>query len=133
MHYELIGIDTNVLVRALAQDDARQSALAAAFIAGLSPQRRGFVTVVTLVETYWTLRRTVKLSRGKALRAIRFLVEADSIEFEDGEAVFEALMAAEEGADFPDALIAASMRLFGVDRVVTFDRKAASNLGWELL
>lgn len=41
-------------------------------------------------------------------RNVMDLVEADSIEFEDGEAVFEALIAAEEGADYPDALIAAS-------------------------
>ncbi|WP_210413924.1 hypothetical protein [Protaetiibacter larvae] len=44
-----------------------------------------------------------------------------------------ALALAEEGADFADALIAASGELFGVRETVTFDRAAARRLGWTSL
>ncbi|GAB2551080.1 hypothetical protein [Leucobacter ruminantium] len=59
--------------------------------------------------------------------------ESEVLEFDDGEGVVRALTLAEQSADFGDALIAGAMGLFGVDRVVAFDRRAASRLGWALL
>jgi predicted nucleic-acid-binding protein len=47
----VIGLDTNVTVRYLAQDDERQSAAATRLIEGsLSAESRGFVSIVTLAE-----------------------------------------------------------------------------------
>ena len=130
---QLTGIDTNVLLRALLQDDPVQSPVAAKIMLSFTPENPGFVTQVALVETYWMLSRSVKLPHHECLRIMRALILTDSLEFDDGEGVMRALLLAEGGADFADALIQGAMELFGANRTVTFDRKAAGRLGWELL
>ena len=101
----MIGIDTNVVLRAVLRDDPQQSAIAARLFRELTPSRRGFVTRVTLAETYWVMARAKRLSRDTCLAVIRSLVETEVLEFDDGETVVRALTLAEEGADFADALI----------------------------
>lgn len=130
---ELIGIDTNVILRAILRDDPEQSAAADEFFRGLGPRRHGFITQVTLAEVYWVLTRSVRLSREDSLEVIRRLVRTEVLEFDDGESVVEALQLADEGADFADALINATMRMFGTTDTFTFDRGAAQCLGWRLL
>lgn len=129
----LTGLDTNVVLRALLQDDDDHSPIAARVFRSFTPENRGFITQVTLAEVHWILSRSMQLSRRECLTVIRMLVESEALEFDDGEGVVRALTLAEQGADFGDALIAGAMELFGVDRVVTFDRKAAARLGWEQL
>lgn len=129
----LTGIDTNVLLRVLLQDDPVQGPIAARVFRGLTPHSPGFVTQVTLAETYWVLARAKRLPRATCLAVIRRLVETESLEFDDGEGVVRALSLAEAGAGFTDALIQGAMELFGVDETVTFDRAAAERLGWTLL
>jgi predicted nucleic-acid-binding protein len=53
----MIGIDTNVLVRYIAQDDNTQSPLATKLIEALTSSRPGFVTTVVLVELVWVMQR----------------------------------------------------------------------------
>ncbi|REJ03964.1 PIN domain-containing protein [Microbacterium bovistercoris] len=130
---ELIGIDTNVILRAVLRDDPRQSAAADEFFRGLGPNRRGFITQLTLAEVYWVLSRTASLSREESLEVIRRLMRTEVLEFDDGESVVEALQLAAEGADFADALINATMRMFGTTDTFTFDRGASRRLGWRLL
>ncbi|MBP8919441.1 MAG: type II toxin-antitoxin system VapC family toxin [Micropruina sp.] len=129
----LTGIDTNVLLRVLLQDDPVQGPIAARFLRELGTGSPGFITQVTLAETYWVLARAKRLPRATCLAVIRRLVETEVLEFDDGEGVVRALSLAEAGADFADALIQGAMELFGVDETVTFDRAAAERLGWTLL
>lgn len=129
----LTGIDTNVLLRVLLQDDPVQGPIAARFLRELGTGSPGFITQVTLAETYWVLARAKRLPRATCLAVIRRLVETEVLEFDDGEGVVRALSLAEAGADFADALIQGAMELFGVDESVTFDRAAAERLGWTLL
>ena len=52
----MIALDTNVLVRYLAQDDARQSAAASRLIEQtLNAANRGFISLVALLETVWVM------------------------------------------------------------------------------
>ena len=129
----LIGIDTNVILRAILGDDPVQSAMAVRLFRDLTPTHRGFITQLTLAETYWVLNRAKRLARETCLDVIRGLVETEVLEFEDGETVVRALTLAEDGADFADALIQGTMELFGTTETVTFDRDAAERLGWRLL
>lgn len=130
----MIGIDTNVLVRAIAEEEDTSAAAAARnFLRARSADDPGFVTQVTLAEFSWVISSRYGFAREDCLAVIRGLVETDSLEFDDGEGVVRALALAEEGADFADALIQGAMELFGVPETVTFDRKAARRLGWRLL
>ncbi|QIM16881.1 type II toxin-antitoxin system VapC family toxin [Leucobacter insecticola] len=133
LNESLTGIDTNVLLRYLLKDDAKQYAVAKEFFASLSPSNPGFITQVTLAETYWVLAKSQKLPKATCLAIIGQLARSPVIEFDDGEGVMRAIILAEEGADFADALIEGAMGLFGVTETVTFDQHAASALGWRNL
>jgi predicted nucleic-acid-binding protein len=129
----VIGIDTNVLVRALSDVEHPHHGPAKSLLAGLTQAKPGFVTQVTLAELYWVMAKSLGVDRESRLQVIRGLVETPSLEFDDGEGVVRALSLAEEGADFPDALIQGAMELFGIDETVTFDKAASKRLGWRLL
>lgn len=130
---EYTGVDANVVLRALLQDDPEHSPIAAEAMNGFTKEHLGFITQVALAEVYWVLSQRKKLGREGALAVMRRIIETESFEFDDGEGVVRALTLAEEGADFGDALIQGAMELFGVERTLTFDRRAADRLGWELL
>jgi len=51
----MIGLDTNVLVRYIMQDDAMQSPKASVLIESLDADHPGFISLVTVVELYWVL------------------------------------------------------------------------------
>jgi predicted nucleic-acid-binding protein len=129
----LVGIDTNVMLRAILDDDPTQSPEAKEFFRSLTRDTRGFITQVSLAELYWVLHRGERMPRAECLAVIRALVESEVLEFDDGESVVRALSLAEEGADFADALIEGTMGLFGATETVTFDGDAAERLGWRLL
>jgi len=129
----LTGIDTNVIVRYMVRDDEAQHAAAAGLLESLSEENPGFVTSVTLAEVYWLLRRRYRLPVTDCLDAIRKLLEADALEFDDDEGAVRALELAENGADFADALIHSAFERFGVITTVTFDKTASRRLGWKLL
>lgn len=129
----MIGLDTNVVLRYVLQDDLAQYAAAEKLLVSLTPESPGFITQVTLAEVYWVLSRSVRLPRRQCVAVIRSLVHTEVLEFDDGEGVVRALALADEGADFADALIEGTMDLFGVTETVTFDRHAAGRLGWRVL
>lgn len=130
----MIGIDTSVLVRAIAEeDDAVAAATAREVLSSLTPDNPGFITQVTMAELYWVLSRTYRFDRTSCLAVVQSLVRTATLEFDDGEGVVRALHLAEAGADFADALIHGTMEQFGAHETVTFDRSAARRLGWRLL
>lgn len=129
----MIGLDSNVLVRYIAQDDPVQSAAAAEVIDGLTEEEQGFLTSVTWAELYWVLTRSYGFARAAVLERLQTLALADEIRSEDAAAVASAIHAARQGADFADALIAAVARRAGCTEVVTFGKRAAERLGWRLL
>lgn len=129
----MITLDTNVLVRAFAGDDEQQSPVARQLIRQLTPERPGFVNLTVVLELYWVLSRSLRRPVPEVLDMFDSIMATEAFEIEDGESVGEALEAARRGADFPDALIHATSRLYGTTETVTFDRHAAETLGWRLL
>lgn len=75
----MIGIDTNVLVRYLAQDDAAQSPAATRIVEGLTPERPGFVSLVAVVETVWVLTRAYGMRREDIADVLEGLFRAREI------------------------------------------------------
>jgi predicted nucleic-acid-binding protein len=122
----VIGLDTNVLVRYLAQDDPVQSPQATALIEQrLSAQDPGFVSIVAMVETAWVLERAYHLPPGQLAAAIERMLQADALVIEHEQRVFTAMTALRQGqGSFADALIAALGSHAGCSHTVTFDRKA---------
>ena len=130
----MIGLDTNVLVRYLAQDDRAQSQRATQLIERrLTAEDPGFVSTVAMVETAWVLDRAYGLTDDEIAAAIERTLQADVLVVENEQEVFTALIMLKEGrGSFADALIAALGAKAGCSKTLTFDRKALRIPGFEL-
>ena len=126
----VIGLDTNVLVRYLAQDDAVQSARATDLIeTRLTRDDPGFISVVAMVEMVWVLDRAYRLSDREIAAVVERLLQADTFVLENEQQVFTAAIAVKERrGSFAGALIGALGSKAGCSHTVTFDR-GASRLG----
>src|SRR5215470_17947569 len=105
----MIGLDTNVLVRYITQDDPIQSVKATAWIEGrLTPDNPGFISIVAMAETVWVLERTYGLSDHEIAAFIERLLQADVLVVENAQQVFTAMVTLRKNlGSFADALIAA--------------------------
>jgi predicted nucleic-acid-binding protein len=131
----LIGLDTNILLRATLNDDPVQSKAAQRLLKALREDERGFVNLAVLMEFFWVLRSRYKLPQARLAGVMRDLLGVEHIEFEALEVVGKALATYEGGiADFADVIIALRNRELGASRTFTFDEDAAKSvLGMELL
>jgi predicted nucleic-acid-binding protein len=131
----LIGLDTNVVVRYLVQDEPHQSAAATRLVErGLNDERPGFITAVTLCEIVWVLAECYAADRERIESVIEGLLTARQLVVEHAEAVWSALADWRgSSADFSDALIGRLVMARGGDKTVTFDRAAAKLPSFELL
>ncbi len=131
----MIGLDTKVLVRYLAQDDPVQSLRATEIVEHrLTEDNPGFISIVAIVETVWVLDRAYGLTGHEIAAAIERTLEADVFVVENEQEVFTAMIALKEGrGSFADALIAALGARAGCVGTLTFDRTAVRLPGFELL
>ena len=130
----MIGLDTNVLVRYIMQDDSGQSAKATKLIESLAPDNPGFVGLVTVVELYWVLSSCYDLSGEQAASALEAIVRSRQVVVERADLVVRALRAQAAGkADFPDCLIERSAAAAGCAQTMTFDVRAANHAGMTLV
>lgn len=130
----MIGLDTNVVIRYLMQDEPQQAARASAFIEQhLSRENPGYISLIVLVEIAWVLRSCYGIDREKISRTFRALLEARQIWLERADLVVRALRRySDTVADFSDALIVEMAGDQGCSETVSFDRKASS-LGMRML
>ena len=131
----MIGLDANVIVRYLAQDDPRQSAAATRLMEKtLSAEEPGFVTLVTLCEVAWVLAECYGADRERIRAVLQGLLESRQIVVESAEIAWRALRAwGSSAADFSDALIGEIALAAGAGKVLTFDKAAAKLPSFELL
>ncbi|MCW5322988.1 PIN domain-containing protein [Verminephrobacter aporrectodeae subsp. tuberculatae] len=130
----MIGLDTNVLVRYIMQDDPGQSAQASRLIESLDADNPGFISLVTVVELYWVLTSSYELAGKQAVQALESIVRTKQFFVERADLVLRALRACGAGkADFPDCLIERSAASAGCARTMTFDVRAAKHAGMTLV
>ena len=134
----MIGLDTNVLVRYLAQDDVRQSAVATRLIEQtLTPAQPGFISLVVLVELCWVLKRLYGAKESELVDTVAALLEAGTFRVEHRTVVQSALaqMSQRPGgkASFADALVVALAHHHGCAQTLTFDKGAVAAVGMTLL
>ncbi len=131
----MIGLDTNILVRYLAQDDPVQSPRATELIERrLTEGNPGFVSVVAIAETAWVLERAYGLADHEIAAAIELMLGVEVFVVDSEQDVFTAMIALKQGrGSFADALIGALGAKVGCSRTLTFDRKALRLPGFEFL
>jgi len=130
----MIGLDTNVLLRYLVQDDLAQLRKAAECIEQrLTKSNPGFISVVVMVETVWVLEQVYSFANDQIIAAIKRILQIDVFLIEHRLAIYVAMVALKQRrGSFADALIGAINRRAGCSRTVTFDRKALRLPGFEL-
>jgi predicted nucleic-acid-binding protein len=126
----MIGLDTNVLLRYLVQDDPLQSRRATEIIEQrLTELDPGFVSLVTVLEIVWVLRSLYKRSRQQIANDIEMILAADTLEIQNEQEVYHAIVALRNGTGtFEDALIGALGIWRGCSATLTFDERAAQKL-----
>ena len=126
----MIGLDTNVLLRYLAQDDPVQSPRATQIITNrLTEEEPGFVSLVTILEVVWVLKSLYKRSRQEIANDIEMILAADTLEIQNEQQVYHAVVALRNGTRaFEDALIGSLGIWRGCSETLTFDEKAAQRL-----
>lgn len=123
----MIGLDTNVLVRYVVQDDAAQARAATQLIERtLTSERPGFVDRVVMCELVWVPESAYGFTRAQIAPVLRQLLATVVIRIESADRVALALRLYESGsADFADQLIGLLNQDQGCEATYTFDRKAA--------
>jgi len=130
----MIGLDTNVLVRYIMQDDPRQSAKATRLIESLEADRPGFIGMVSIVELYWVLTSCYDLTNDQVRQALDLLLRTRQFVVERADQVLRALKVFEAGkADFADCLIERTASSAGCEKMFTFDADAAKYAGMTLI
>ena len=126
------GLDTNVLVRFLVQDDEAQAKRAGRYIERhCSADSPCFLNRVVLCELAWVLDRAYGYDRGEIGTAFESILRTAEFQVEDSDAAWAALRAHREGGDFADALIARTNQDRGCTVTGTFDGPAAKSEGFE--
>lgn len=119
-----IAVDTNVLVRAVVQDDPNQAIIAAQ---ALTSATMIAVALPCLCELVWVLRRAYGFQTADVADALRALVATANVEV-NRPAVEAGLAVLENGGDFADGVIAYEGRSLGGETFVSFDKKAVTLL-----
>jgi len=130
----MIGLDTNVVVRYLTNDDPAQTTAAVKVIDSLSADAPGFLSMIVVVELVWVLEISYRFKKSEIEQILETLLRSKELVIERAEVVFQALRKFSAGrADFADCLIERCGHAVECQYTVTFDRNAASAAGMKLL
>lgn len=123
----MIGLDTNVLVRYIVEDDPVQEKLARNVLEKrCTSATPGFVSLVVICELVWVLQRAYTCSREQIAEVLLNLLLTETILVENHETAWQAYCDYIAGtAEYADCLISRLNRTNGCTTTLTFDRKAA--------
>jgi len=130
----MIGLDTNVLVRYVAQDDPKQSPQATRLIESLTTDAPGYVSVISVVELVWVLTGCYDATKNEICEVLETLLRTKEIVVAQADIVWKALRVFRDGkADFADCLIERSAIDAGCSHTATLDRDAAKHCGMQII
>lgn len=129
------GIDTNVLVRFVVQDDKKQSALASEFIEKrCSAAKPAIISVIVLCEFVWVLSFAYGYNRAQIAAALKQILLTECFDISKQDLAWSAMLDYSIGnGDYADCLIAKINKINGADTTVTFDKRASRNKLFTLL
>lgn len=131
----MIGLDTNVIVRYIVQDDPKQAKAATKLIEQTcSPDHPGFINHIVLCEVVWVLRRNYKLEKSIICAIIEQVMRTDRFVIEGIQLVWRALQTfTETKADFADCLLSQKNLQAGCQYTATLDDAASLTTGYKHL
>lgn len=131
----MIGLDTNVLVRYITQDDPVQADMVNQLIEQeLTESSPGVISHIVLCEVVWVLSRAYNYSRQQVGEVIQAVLTCREFSVESADVAILAWQDYIQGnADFSDYLLGRVHQRLGAVYTLTFDRKAASSKQFKLL
>ncbi|MFC1582508.1 PIN domain-containing protein [Planctomycetota bacterium] len=125
----MIALDTNIVVRLLVNDDARQVDKAKKTLQQLEKKEdTAFISDLVLLEAIWVLESGYNAKRKEIITAIEHLTTVPVFAFQDVDLVHQFVQEAEEHPiDLSDILIGLKARLADCETTLTFDKKAAKH------
>jgi predicted nucleic-acid-binding protein len=125
----MIGVDTNVLVRYIVQDDDEQTKLATNWLEQhCTVEQPAFINRIVLCEVVWVLQRAYKYDKNVITEVLKQLLNTENIIIEDSQLAQSALHDYITGnADFSDYLIAHVNQSKNCTLTLTFDKKASQH------
>lgn len=120
----IIVPDSNILVRAITEDDPIEAAIAQRTLAEAA---RIVIPLVVLSEFCGVVRKIYKIGRAETADVIRVLMAADTVVV-DAASAAAGLAMLEAGGDFADGAIAHSARALDAPVFVSFNRCAVQLL-----
>lgn len=126
----MIGLDTNVLVRFLAQDGAKQAVTANKLFSSLSQAHPAYITQVSLVELVWVMQGSYDVGKKELVAILDRLFHTRELVIENLDIAIQALSVfSKTNAEFSACLIECNSRQAGCTKTVTLDRNAAKQSG----
>jgi len=130
----MIGLDTNVIVRYITQDDRVPSAAATKLMDSLSSDSPGFLSLVVIAELVWVLEVSYRFKKNEVEQVLGTLLRSKELVIERAEVVWQAVRKfSASRADFADCLIERCGHTAECRHTLTFDRNAASAAGMKLI
>jgi predicted nucleic-acid-binding protein len=129
----MIGVDTNVLVRFVVEDDLKQTKRAdALFRRAIAKGEHVFISDVVLCELVWVLDAAYRVPREEIADALANVIRAKEVEIGEADAVHRALGAYRAGrGDFADYVIRERALGAGCLSIATFDKRLWAERGFE--
>ncbi len=125
----MIGIDTNILLRAITQDDAVYSKRATDFLETCTRAKPGFINPVVLMECVWSLKRRYKAKPEEILLVLRSILDNDGLQVMHENCVAQAVVMEETyPGSFTDALIGELNREAGCTVTASFDTETRDGI-----
>ena len=131
----MIGLDTNILIRYIMQDDPVESAKAVRIIErNFTEQSPAFISLASVLETAWVLESVYGLSHQQVAQAMERMLQIDTLMIQNEHEVSAAARTLKTGqGSFDDALIGTLGLWAGCTSTLTFDKKASRLQGFELI
>ena len=131
----MIGLDTNVLIRYIVQDDAVQSKNATEFLEKhCSISTPGFINNIVICEIVWVLQSCYKYKKEIIINVVKRILTTKEFIVDNSENLWKTLDEFSNGkADFSDYLIGKINKHRGCEFTITFDTLASASKEFKLL
>ena len=130
----MIGLDTNVIVRYIVQDEPKQARKASKVIDSLTNDEPGYISFLVLCELVWVLERAYGYEKSVIVQVIQQVLSTAELQVQQPEIVWAALRDfIASPAGFSDYMIVHMNQAAGCSQTLTFDRKAAGHSLFRML
>jgi len=131
----MLGLDTNILIRYIVQDDPVQSTLVSRFLKQkCTGEKPCYISHIVLCEVVWVLESAYGYKREQVAETLKLIFETRHFCIGEAESAWSALETYRGGrADFSDVLLGQTNQVHGCETTITLDKKASETDTFQLL